>query len=193
MIQTLTTPPQTRINIIGIGGLSGHGKTTLGHFLQQLAQEDGYFVQQLAFADPLKSIVRMVQQDYVNKNPDQLQATSDQWKMNYGTGCFAKDLTARIEAHSQTLQSEIENVLYIISDVRFITELNALQAYAAVGRKLNLIRVFRPDFTQDDRNLLHPSETELIEVQYENYRIVATDLTGLKADAAEVWNLIKTS
>lgn len=179
-----------RSKIIAIGGLSGHGKSTLAHILQQEAQHKGWHVHQLAFADPLKSIVRIVQQDFVNKNPNHLQATSDQWKSDYGVGCFAKDLIARIKAHHQTVPSYYDKLLYIVPDVRFIVELNALSNLAATGYELTCVRVVRPSFMQTDRNMLHASEQELLDVQYEDYRIEADDMDQLIHDGIQLWGLI---
>lgn len=192
MVTTEETKPKTRVKIVAVGGLAKNGKTTLCHLLQSHAQSDGWHCQYLAFADPLKSIVRIVQQDFVNKNPDALQATSDHWKMNYGSHCFAKDLTARIQAHWETVPSYFDKILYLVGDLRFRVELDALDAYASVSRELYKVRVVRPGFDQFDRNMLHPSETELLDIQYENFRVEAPDMDTLVTDSMELWKLIKT-
>jgi hypothetical protein len=187
---TQTQMTQTQIKVVAIGGQAQNGKTTLAHLLQSHAQFEGWHVNHFAFADPLKSIVRIVQQDFVNKNPDALQATSDQWKLLYGTSIFAKDLIARLNAHAETVPSFIDKILYLVPDLRFRVELDALDNIAAPTQVIK-VRVIRPSFVNTDRDMLHPSETELLDVVYENYRVEADDMSALVTDAAELWKLLK--
>lgn len=188
---TPTTETTVRTKLVVVGGLARNGKSTLCHLLQQHASIDGWHCQRFSFADPLKSIVRMVQQDYINKNPDALQATSDQWKMKYGSGCFAKDLISRLDAYKETQPAFLDKTLLLVDDLRYRIEIDAVTAWAGLGRELFLVRVIRPGFDQFDRDMAHSSEIELLDVQYENFRVEADDMDQLVQDAAELWTLIK--
>jgi hypothetical protein len=187
--QTETSPVRTKLVVVG--GLARNGKSTLCHLLQSHASLDGWHCQRFSFADPLKSIVRIVQSDFVNKNPDALQATSDQWKANYGAGIFAKDLVARLGAYQETVPSFFDKLLFLVDDIRFRHELDAVESWAGLGRELFKVRVVRPGFEDYDRDMTHPSELELQDLAYENFRVEAVDMDGLILDAAELWKLIK--
>jgi hypothetical protein len=191
MVTQTETTNKVRTKLIVVGGLARNGKSTLCHLLQQHAAGEGWHCQRFSFADPLKSIVRMVQSDYVNKNPDALQATSDHWKGNYGHGCFAKDLVARVNAYHETVPGFIDKVCYFVDDVRYRLELDALDNWAAGGYELIKVRVIRPGFEEFDRDMTHTSERELMDVVYENYRIEAADMDTLVLDATELWKLIR--
>jgi hypothetical protein len=147
MVTTTELTPKVRTKIVAVGGLAKNGKTTLCHLLQSHAQMDGWHCQYMAFADPLKSIVRIQQQDFINKNPNALQSTSDYWKLSYGNSCFAKDLVARIQAHWETVPSHYDKLLYLVGDLRFRVEVDALEAYAGLGREIIKVRVSRPGLT----------------------------------------------
>ena len=180
-----------KIKLIVVGGLARNGKSTLCYLLQQHAQMDGWQCQRFSFADPLKSIVRIVQSDFVNKNPTALQATSDQWKFNYGQSCFAKDLPARVNAYVESLPPIADKLCIFVDDVRFKNELAELDNWKDDGKQLIKVKVIRPGFDQFDRDMDHPSEKELLDVEYEDYRIEAPDIDTLTLDAAELWKLIR--
>jgi hypothetical protein len=192
MVTQTTMELVMRTKLVIVGGLARNGKSTLCHLLQSHASLDGWHCQRFSFADPLKSIVRMVQSDYVNKNPDSLQATSDYWKLNYGHGCFAKDLIARLNAYQETLPVHFEKSLLLVDDLRYAHEVASCESWAALGRQLYKVRVVRPGFEDFDRDMAHPSETELLDVQYEDYRLEAPDMDQLVIDSAELWTLIKS-
>jgi len=191
MVTQMTQLTTMRTKLVIVGGLARNGKSTLCHLLQSHASIEGWHCQRFSFADPLKSIVRMVQSDYVNKNPEALQATSDHWKINYGHGCFAKDLIARLDAYQETVPPYFDKCLFFVDDLRYAHEVAACDAWAALGRELYKVRVVRPGFEDFDRDMAHPSETELLDVQYEDYRLEAADMDQLTLDSAELWKLIK--
>lgn len=186
----LETTNNRKIKVVLIGGLAQSGKTTLANLLQSHASVEGWMCQHLAFADPLKSIVRMVQQQYEGKDGNALQATSDQWKMHYGQNCFARDLTARVIAHVDGVPDFLNKILITVPDLRYLREIKAAQEFLGKYQVI-FVRVVRPGFEQFDRDMTHPSETELLDVQYENYRIEAADMDALVLDAAELWKLIR--
>ena len=191
MITTTETTPTVRTKLVVVGGLARNGKSTLCHLLQQHASIDGWHCQRFSFADPLKSIVRIVQSDFVNKNPEALQATSAHWKLSYGQGIFAKDLVARLNAYQESVPPFIDKLLFLVDDLRFRNELDAVESWAGLGRELIKVRVIRPGFEDYDRDMAHPSETELIDLPYDNFRVEAPDMDTLVADAMELWKLIK--
>lgn len=189
---TTKTGPKMRTKLVVVGGLARNGKSTLCHLLQAHASIEGWHCQRFSFADPLKSVVRIVQSDYVNKNPDALQATSDHWKGNYGHGCFAKDLVARVNAYHETVPPFFDKVMYFVDDVRYRLELDVLDNWAVGGYELFKVRVIRPGFEEFDRDMTHPSERELMDVLYEHFRIEAPDMDTLVKDASELWSLIRS-
>lgn len=190
MVTKTTQTSKSRTRLIVTAGKARAGKSTLCHLLQDRAEKDGWHCQRFSFADPLKSIVRMVQQDYVNKNPTALQATADHWKSLYGTSCFARDLVARLNAYQDTLPTSIGNVAIFVDDLRYNVEVEALQAWAGLGRDLSLIRVTRANMPEPDRDTQHHSEIDLDNVAFEHYRVEAANMDDLMQDAEELWKYI---
>ena len=187
------TPTQTyRTKVVVAGGQARNGKSTMCHLLQEQATMDGWHCQRFSFADPLKSVVRMVQQDYVNKNASSLQATSEEWKRNFGKGCFAKDMIGRLNAYVESVPPSISKILVLIDDMRFPEELAALENWTSTGRELIKVRVQRPGFQSYDRDMSHDSETILLNVPYEDYTISAVDMGELEVDVTALWEQVRS-
>lgn len=152
------------VKIIGIKGLAGSGKDTIGDYLER---EHGY--EKLAFAKPLKEIVSIVSgwgMDYVSGEVEELRHLRDtivhrefnmtcrEMLQKIGTelfrNMFDKNIWVKI-CRNKIVESKSENI--VITDVRFQNEVNMILSLGG-----EIWKVYRSDTDECGCGVEHESE-----------------------------------
>jgi len=154
--------------IIGISGKIGSGKDTVAHFIKQ---HDPSF-QSKAFAFKLKKIVALLagcdfdltlSQEGKNVYIEQFDKTIGEMLQGIGTNALRDNFDKNVWINGLFTDLKTGSN-YIITDVRFKNEADALRKKGAF-----LVRVNRPNnpiAENSNRDLTHPSETDLDDYQY---------------------------
>jgi len=148
--------------IIGISGKIGSGKDTVAHFIKQHDQS----FQSKAFAYKLKKIVSLLAgcdfeltltQEGKNVYIEQFGKTIGEMLQGVGTGALRDNFDKNVWING--LFTDLKNGNYVITDVRFKNEADALKAKGAFLVRVN--RPINPIAENSGRDLTHASETDL--------------------------------
>ena len=153
--------------IVGVTGKKGHGKDTVGLFLQEQGFKRTAFAQNLKIA--AMQIFQLAPQQVFG--PISIKEAEDpRWGMTpreimqkLGTE-VGRNIHPDVWVKGTMLALEKENARnVVITDVRFLNEANAVKEAGGI-----ILRVIRPGFGTDEHNE-HASETEMdgIEADYE--------------------------
>jgi len=162
--------------IIAICGKKRSGKDVLANYI---AHKYGYT--KLAFADPLKNIVKVIFDfndiqvgiDEINCDGTEKDTIDERWGVSprqalqfFGTEIFQNNIQQLIpninkDFFANTLIKKIkENHTYVISDIRFLHEYEKLKTL-----DLTIIRIIRPnDFSYTDN---HVSDQEFKKIPFD--------------------------
>jgi len=184
--------------IIAICGEKRSGKDVLANYI---AHKYGYT--KLAFADPLKNIVKVifgfndiqVGIDEINCDGTEKDTIDERWGVSprqalqfFGTEIFQNNIQQLIpninkDFFANTLIKKIkENHTYVISDIRFLHEYEKLKTL-----DLTIIRIIRPnDFSYTDN---HVSEQEFKKIPFDIE--IVNDSTIEKYDEYRLFTKIK--
>ena len=133
--------------IIGLAGKAGHGKNYVADVLCDYYP--GMRFRKVAFADPLKQLYSIISGETVQDSPEwkngmsNLGMTRREAFQKIGTDLFRKHLHEDIWIHALFSGLDLTQN-YIITDVRFLNEVNAIRHAGGV-----VFRVMRPNYDSD--------------------------------------------
>lgn len=168
--------------ILGLSGYAQAGKDTVGRFL---IQDHGYI--RLAFADALKSLALAVNpalKELVNAQgweaTKQIPANR-QFLQDLGVG--VRNIIGPDTWVNKAFQGLVPGRKYVITDVRFMSEVEKINSYKGI-----CVRVSRPGVFPANS---HVSESELDGYDFDAYLLNSNTLSDLQRNTATIARLHK--
>jgi hypothetical protein len=140
--------------IIAFAGLKRHGKSTATEMFTSIAKSKGKYCSQIAFADPLREVSRIMGFTYEEMNDPALKEKPSQmwgksWRQFatwFGTECIRKqwDRLAWVKLfEKELLRDYSSNEIILVTDVRFDDEAALLKKHGAI-----IFEVYRPSLVK---------------------------------------------
>lgn len=151
--------------VLGISGKARHGKDTAADFVQKCYEEKGYKVVKLPLATYIKKYAMFLGWD------GREETKPRELLQKLGTEVIKQEMNKKL-FHAERIAEDIDimtkavskDILFIIPDVRFKSEVNYLKAY--FQNEFKILRVVRHNF---DNGLTEEQKNHLSEIDLDDY------------------------